>query len=146
MSIETLKADLKANTDTLFALDPMTTTPGDLVKHLRETLWPFLESVVEEAAEIDECVADIISGAEDILQPETAEIFAAIITGAIAVAAALKGRINRETDPGLYKVVEELERNCKAGEALMQEIVVDTGEDEEADEDDEDEEIEGEEP
>jgi len=130
MSIESLKADLSANVQTLIALQPETTTAADIVKHLKETLWPFLESVVDESAEIDDCVADLISGAEDILQPETAEVFAAVIAGAVAVSDALKKFITREAEPQLYKVVEELEKNCKSAETIMAEIVIDTGDDE----------------
>ena len=149
MSIETLKDDLKANLSTLSLI--ATPPPGavatnadtllvaeQLVRHLKDTLWPFLESVVDEVAEIDECVADVISGAEDILQPETAEIFAAIIAGAVACAATLKSRIDPAAEPQIYKMIAELEKNCKTGESLMAEIVIDTGDDE-AEEDDDDE-------
>jgi threonine dehydratase len=134
MSIESLKADLSANLQTLVALDPATATAGDLVKHLKETLWPFLESVVDETAEVDDCVADLISGAEDIMQPETAEVFAAVVAGAVAVAGALRKFITPETEPQLWKVVDELEKNCKSAETIMAEIVIDTGDDEDEDE------------
>lgn len=145
MSIETLKEDLKANLSTLAVLKtlPSDDTTNTVILHLQDTLWPFLEAVVDELAEIDECVADVISGAEDILQPETAEIFAAIIAGAVAVSAALKARVNRETEAPLAKVIDELEKNCRAGEAIMAEIVIDTGDDDDGDADEDDEDDEG---
>lgn len=138
MSMDSLKADLKANLAELSSMDPMVTTTSDLIKHLKGTLWPFIESFTDEAYDIDSCVGDILEGAEDILQPETAATFAAITAGGLTIAAALKARITRETEPQLWKVIAEFEKNCKTGEEILKEIVVDTGDDgdDEVDEDD----------
>lgn len=145
MSVETLKADLKSNLETLRLMVPGVASPDELVRHLKDTLWPMLESIVEEVAEIDDCMNDIVSGAEDILQPETAEVFAGIIAGALAVAAALKMKVGNDTeeDRQLRKVIGELEANCRAGEELLKDVVIDPGddddgEDEETDDGDED--------
>lgn len=143
MSVETLKADLTANMRDLASLTAMA-SPEEIVNHLKNSLWPFLEALTEELGEVDDCVADMIEGADDILQPETAEVFSAIIAGGIACAAALRARITRESDPALSKVVDEFEKNLKDGEAILREIVIDTGEplgdeDDDAEEDDDDE-------
>lgn len=138
MSMETLRADLKANMQQLAALGGPGTTADDIAKHLREVLWPTLESVVDEMESIDGCVEDMLSGSEDILQPETGEKFAAIIVGAAAVATALRSRITREAEPQLSKVIDELLRNCKTGEEILEEIVVDADDIDDDETDDED--------
>lgn len=127
MSMESLRADLKSNLAELAAMDPMITTTPDLLKHLKGTLWPFLESLTDETADIDECVGDMVDGADDILQPETAATFAAVLAGGVTIAAALKARITREAEPQLWKVIAEYEKNCKSAEEILQEIVVDAG-------------------
>lgn len=138
MSVETLKADLKANLAELAQMSELTVSAADILKHLKGTLWPMLEAVVDETSEIDDCVADMIAGAEDILQPETAEVFAAIIAGAKVAAAAVRTNIPKEQNPQLHKIMDELEKNLVAGEEIMKEIVIDPGDD--ADDDDEDDE------
>lgn len=140
MSIETLKQDLRENMAQLATLNGLTSNE-DLIKHLRETLWPTLESIVDELEEVDECVADLVSGAEDILQPETAQVFAAVIASAAVVAAALKVRIDPQADAKLMHLVTELEANLKNANEIMQEIVIDDGSDldEEGDDGDEEE-------
>lgn len=136
MSMDSLRADLKSNTAELAAMDPMTTTTSDLLKHLKGTLWPFLESVTDEMSDIDECVGDMVADAEDILQPETAAVFVAITAGGATIAAALKARITREAEPQLWKIVTEFEKNCQLADETLQEIVVDAGEEIDDDEDD----------
>lgn len=136
MSIETLKEDLKLNLAEVAALDPAVDTPT-LVAHLKNTLWPTLEAIVDELAEVDDCVADLVSG-EDILQEDTATVFAAVLAGAATVAAALKVRITREAEPQLYKVLTELEGNIAAANEIMEDIVVGADADDEEDDGEED--------
>jgi hypothetical protein len=143
MSMETLESDLKSNLALVAALQPELATSADVVRVLKET-WAFIENHVAETGAIDLCVQDLLRNAEDILQPETAEIFAAVVTGGLAVAAALKTKISRDTDAQLYKVAEELERNCKKAEEILEEIVIDVDDDDDDDEyEDDDEDDEG---
>ena len=149
MSLDTLKNDLKLNLAEVSKLGVeigATTETGAkidiLVNHLAGNLWPTLEAIVDELDEVDGVVADIVSGAEDILQPETAAVFAAVIASSTTIAAALKLRINKEADAQLYRVVEELEQNLRQATEIMEEIVIDDGEglDDDDDDDDQDEE------
>lgn len=139
MSLETLKSDLKSNIGEASRLSALSSI-GDVVSHLKDVLWPTLEAVVDELAEVDECVGDMVTNSEDILQPETGAVFVGVVAGAIAVAGALKQRITRETEPDLYRMIDELEANCKEANAILKEIVLDEPLDDDADEEDEDDE------
>jgi hypothetical protein len=143
VSLEDLEADLTTNLAAAAQLLGPLVTASDIAKHLNETMWPFVVNVVTELKEVDETVADLYHGAEDILQPETAKVFAAVI----AVASGLiLGELKRRLDPNkpseakLLAAIKEWARLAhEAGETLEEITVVpaEGGEDEE-DEDDED--------
>ena len=138
MSLDTLKSDLQANLANIAALQPELATPAECIALIRE-VWAFIESHVDETAEIDGCVSDLIEGAEDILQPETAAVFSAMATGGLVVATALKTRLNKAVpeEAELIKVADELIANCKTGGEILKEIVIDdTDADDDDDEDD----------
>lgn len=137
MSLDTLKEDLKQNLATLTTMNELSSV-GDVVNHLKNTLWPTLESIVDELAEVDDCVADMVNNAEDILQPETAEVFAAVLAASAVVAAALKPMLDPDKDADMINLVAELERNIKKANAIMQEIVIDDVDPEYDDDDDDD--------
>lgn len=137
MSLDTLKEDLKQNLATLTTMNELSSV-GDVVNHLKNTLWPTLESIVDELAEVDDCVADMVNNAEDILQPETAEVFAAVLAASAVVAAALKPMLDPAKDADMINLVAELERNIKKANAIMQEIVIDDVDPEYDDDDDDD--------
>jgi hypothetical protein len=139
MSMETLLADLKANLAEVGKLSALSTV-DDLVRHLKDVLWPTLEAIVEEAHEMDEILGDHITNADDILQPDTGAVLSAVVAGAVTVAQALRARIDPAAEPQLAKVIAELLKNCKEAETILEEIVLDEIEDEDdEDEDDEDE-------
>lgn len=137
MSIETLRADLQANLTAIATLQPELATPAEIVTLLRE-VWAFIESHVDETAEQDECIADLVNGAEDILTAETAAVFSACATGGLVVATALKQRLNKAVpaDAELYKIAEELETNCKAAQDIIPEIIIDGDDEDDVDDDD----------
>lgn len=137
MSIETLQADLAANIAEAKKLSALSTN-DEIVRHLKEVLWPTLEAITEEISELDGCVGDMVNNAEDILQPETGAIMSAVVAGAVTVAAALKARLGPD-ETQLAKVVSELVKNCKHAEEILEEIVLDElPDDEDGDESDED--------
>ncbi len=139
MSLETLKADLKANIAEAKKLSGMSTIQ-EVVDHLNTVLWPTMEALVDEVDEIDSCVEDVVHGAPELLHPESGAVFAAVVTGAVTVSQALKARITKEAEPALYKVIEELERNCRNANKILDEIVLEESEedDDEYEDDDED--------
>jgi hypothetical protein len=120
--MEQLKTDLKKNGDNLSRMGPLTTT-GDLVSFLRDTLWPTIEALVDETAEIDGCVEDILHGAEDILQSETAQLFAGLIVGGVALVAELKKRL-RPDETKLLAAIGEFEQLAGVAREALEEITV----------------------
>ena len=138
MTMETLESDLKANIAEAKKLSALSSI-SDLVDHLKNILWPTIEAVVEELGEVDDVVGEMVSNAEDILQPETGAVLAAVVSGAAAVATALKLRITREAEPDLYRVIDELEKNCKEATAILKDVVLEEPiDDDEGDDDDDD--------
>lgn len=137
MSMETLVADLKANIAEAKKLSALSSL-GEVVSHLNDVLWPTLEAVVEEIVEIDACVEEQTSGMAELIHPESGEVLSAVVAGAVAVSAALKARITKESEPALYKVIEELEKNCVDANDILEEIVLEEEEEEEDDDDEED--------
>lgn len=140
MSIEQLRKDMKESTE---ALARLATTPGvpptaeSLASFIHLTMWPTMEAVVDELSDVDGCVEDLLNSSEDILQPETAELFAALVVSGRAVAAELSKRLTvSPADAETRKLVEGFLELSKAAEAAISEITV--PEDEDDDEDDED--------
>lgn len=123
MSLETLQADLAANIAETKKLSALSTS-DEIVRHLKDVLWPTLEAITEELAELDGCVGDMVNNAEDILQPETGAVFSAVVAGGVTVAAALKARLGPD-EGQLSKVCDELIKNCKNAEEILEEIVLD---------------------
>lgn len=141
MSIETLQEDLKANIAHVQSqLGPLTSA-SELVAHLQNTLWPFLESLVEDMEQIDGCVDELYHQSEDILQPETGAVFQAMITGGLVIAQELKKRLAANTeDLKLRKAVGEFEALANQCTGILQEITIPEDDEEDAEDSDEDDE------
>lgn len=139
MSIETLKADLKANLAGVNALG----ADADLATVIRwfKDTWAFIESHVEETVEIDEAVSALMEDAVEVLHTETASVFSAVNAGALTVLTALRARLDKGNaqDADLGRICDELETNCASAKDILEEIVIDDEGDDD-DEDDEDEE------
>lgn len=124
MSLDDLKADLQRNVADLEA----TTMYGvdDLKKYLRETLWPFLHVVVEEMEELDSDISDMVEGSEDILQPETAGIFAVVIVQAMDLCKELETRLRKNdvADQTVKKKVAQLRNVCGIAQQTLMDITV----------------------
>src|SRR5262249_20279594 len=114
------------------------TTPGELVRHLKNTLWPFLETVVTEVEEQDEIIEDLVQGATDILHPETARVFGMVIVTGLALAKSLEEA--RPGDSAVKKAIEQFRGFCKTASDTLEEITIPeddaaSGEDEDDDDD-----------
>jgi hypothetical protein len=106
MSLDELRDDLKRNMAEAARL-PATGAPG---LHLHETLWPFLEALVDVVDEIDDAVAELVDQQEDYLQPETAAIFAAVVQSSLQLAAELRKRAG--SDPAIAQLITNHEQIC----------------------------------
>lgn len=131
MSLEDLRHDLVANLkESRGIADPATR------QHLAETLWPFLEALVDIVEEIDDAVGELVHQQEDYLQPNTAAVFVAVIQSSLALAGDLKARA--AGDPDISRRITEHEQLCEAAAAILGDITMvpegDEDEDEEQDE------------
>src|SRR5512143_1587886 len=119
-------------------------------EHLRNTLWPFLEAIVDVVEEMDDAVAELVDHEEDYLQPETAAVFAAVIQTSLALMVELKKRPDLATAQlavtgpdgkpiavGLKDAVEQHEQLCAQAIELLGSVTMIASEDDE-DEEDED--------
>jgi hypothetical protein len=88
VSLDELRADLKQNMANAAKL----TSFSDVRDHFVDTLWPYLEAVLDVTDEIDDAVAELVDQQEDYLQPETAAIFAAVVQSGLQLAAELGRR------------------------------------------------------
>lgn len=143
MSVETLQEDLKANIAAARDLNAISST-DDIVKHLQTTLWPFMESVVDQMEDIDGCIEDLLNHAEDILQPETGALFLTVVTGGLGLVGELKKRLGPGDDPTILAGIAEFEKNANEMTGILTEITIPVEEDDEdGEEDDEDDTDEG---
>lgn len=121
-------------------------TVQELVTFLKSNLVPFMETHVAETVQQADALDDLIGQADDILQPETAQIFAGVIMGGVAMAAkvrelAPKAPTGKLADAVLEQQVAAYEALCKQAGDLLPEITLDRSDEyEDADEDDEDDE------
>src|SRR4029077_6278419 len=124
MSIEDLKADIERNTTDF---DSVTFNSLDDVKQfMKTTMFPIMTNVVEEMEQIDDDVADIIQQASDVLQPETAGIFAAVITQCRGLAEGLKRRLKKgdKNDDKWAVRLPKILAICDAAQDTLLEITV----------------------
>lgn len=144
MTMEALQGDLKEIVAEAKKLSTTLTTSGELISFVKNNLVPFIESHVAETADIDECVADMVEHAEDILQPDTAKIFAGCIQGGLAMALKLEEVLAKDAsgklaDPVLAKLIADYRNLAQVGGQLLDEITMpDDEEDDEEEDDDED--------
>lgn len=120
--MEQLMTDLAENGKDLARLGPETSA-AEVVTFLKTTLWPSLVALAEQTEEIDGCVEDILHAQEDILQPETAQVFAGIIAGGLVLVAELKKRLKPE-DTKIMAAVGEFEQLCVQGQEALEEITI----------------------
>ncbi len=149
MSIEELKNDLKRSTAELVKLGD-SVTPGQIVAHLRDTLWPFIDAHVEETSEISEVVDGLAENAEDILQYDTAKVIGACVAMGLGLMAELKKRLQPEAtandaDKQVWAAIQTFEYGAIQVNNILEEVTIvpddeeDDGEEGDGDGDDDDE-------
>lgn len=138
------------------SLGPMASS-ADIAKFMRMELLPFLENHVQQSIEMDGCIEDMMYKQDDVLQPETASIFAAVIVGGRALAdvvveLAPKGPDGKLADASLAEKLKTFLQMAMGAERTLEEITLpedpddadegedDPDEDDEGDEDDADDE------
>jgi hypothetical protein len=159
----TLKSDLGRNMKALAAKIEGGRITGDVAGHLRDTLWPFLEAVVDEVVqlreehdEMGEAVDSLIEGGDDQLHEDTATKILTCVGAGIGIAEKFKERLdpNNPDDAELLSNIAAYHMVAQEVAALVDDITIrdgdaddgdddesdgdDPGDDEEADDDEED--------
>jgi hypothetical protein len=123
MSLEDLQSDIDRNLGELDA--HAFSSPDEIRAYFRDTMYPLLASVSSELEDIDNDVADMVQQSEDILQPETAGLFAAVIVGAVQVMAALEKRLKANTNDNKWLAkIQQLRHVCDLAQKTLHEITV----------------------
>jgi hypothetical protein len=141
MSIEDLHTDLAANMEEAKNLSALSSM-GDVVNHLKNTLWPFTQNVVGELVEMDQAIQSMYEQSEDILQFETGKLLASVIVGAQALVADLEQLV--KDDPARRAAIKEWKAKAKQAIAELEEITLPEDAAAADDEDDDDDEAPGE--
>jgi hypothetical protein len=120
MSVETLKQDLEQ----VIASIPQgpLTTAVDLAGFICNNLVPFVENIVDELVEQDECIGALVNESEDILHEENAEVFAGIIASGKVLIGELRVRIGN--DKRVLGLIREYEILAAKGARILTEIVI----------------------
>lgn len=123
MSIEELQSDIERN---LGELDAQAFLSFDDIKtYLKSTIFPLLASVGSELEEIDNDVADMVQQSEDILQPETAGLFAMLCGNTIQLCGALQKRLKDNKNDAVWaqKIAQTMQL-CELVRNTLAEITV----------------------
>lgn len=128
MSIQQLQADL-AEVIKALPTGPLVSGP-DLADYLKHNLLPLLESHVNETAEIDEAVENLVKHEADILHEETAAVFASVIVSGRELAKELAARMGN--DQRLHRLVKEYREIAADAEEILNDITVPDDDEEEA--------------
>lgn len=117
--------DVREGAKTLIGI----TDVGDIVTHLKDSLWPALEAVAEQALanaedndDLGNVVEELAEGEGEMLTPETAGVFANILLSSEELAAELLKR--HPTDADVIKRVKAHRLLLTAGQSVLAEITV----------------------
>lgn len=126
MSMEQLKTDwdlVKQAAAEKFGKTPALATANEIAQFMSGDLLPWMDAFLEEVAEIDESVGDIVLKQEDVLHEDNAEIFAGIIaSGRVLIGKELRSRCGN--DRRLLKAIDEWMALSQDGEAILEDITI----------------------
>lgn len=110
-------------------VDPATAT------YLADNVWPVIQSIAEEAAELEDDLAEAIEQTEDLLHAETAAYFAALIESGRKLVA----KVQSNPDPEVQQLCGLFSNVASQCEAVLLEITIPDGDpDDDDDQDDDD--------
>lgn len=121
MSIQQLQSDLEEVKKALPT--GQLVSSQEVMDFLKHNLVPLIESHVNETAEIDEAVHDLVTHEADILHEETAGVFASLVVSGRELAKQLMSRAGK--DPQIAALCKEHLDLCEQAEEILDEITVD---------------------
>ncbi len=133
MALEDLQQDLASNraeAQRLLASDP----ENPLIKHLVNTLWPYQEAVIEEIAEQAEALDELQDQTGDMIQAETAGVFAAVILANQRLADELEKKLG-PSEVELRGFIANSRAAARDASELLEEITIPPDDDDDVDPD-----------
>lgn len=134
--IRELKEDVAQNMRTLVGIVDI----GDMLKHLRETLWPTIESLIDRISDLadivdvnEDAMLELANEQGDQLTPETAKEVLTIFVLASAITEALKQRLTPADPPELAEKIATFEKELARVTELVEDSVLDSDDDDEDD-------------
>jgi hypothetical protein len=128
-SLDELRDDLKRNVAEARTL----TTIDQVIGHINNTMWPFVEVVLDVVEEQDGSIRELVDHEEDYLQPETAAVFAAVVQSSLQLAAELRQRAG--ADAMIAQLVSNHELLCEQAVMVLGQVTMVPDDDDEDDED-----------
>ncbi len=130
-NVENLFKDLKRNNE----LASMQSIPVDVRTYNHNTLWPFMEAVLDQVKllaqhgkETDDAISELIEQSEDFLHAETAKEIGKPLGLALVIANELEKRLRPE-DQKLRAMLAELRASAQTALATLREISINDDED-----------------
>lgn len=118
MSIEQLQGDLQQVVEAATAI----VSPDAILPFLQNNLFPWLESMTEEMAEMDSAIEEAYHEMPDVLHSESAEVFAGIIASGTVLVAELRRRVGN--DQRLLAMAKEWTQLAAKGKEILEEITI----------------------
>lgn len=135
MSIEQLESDTKAVVSALPTGGLI--SAADMAAFMKNNFLPLFTDLVDELKAMDGAIADLASGAVEILHRDNASVFLALIEGGAKVIADLKAKLlelGGKPSAELDQAIKEWNTLAEEGREILEEVTfVDTDDDEDQD-------------
>ncbi len=139
MSIEQLKSDAAAVVAALPS-GPLISA-ADMVAYMKNNLMPLIADFVEELGEMDGAIAELVSGAADVLHTDSSMVFLTLIEGAAKIIADLQAALVKfgAAVPGeIAQAIKEWNGLAAEGRQILEDVTFDDDDGPDDDSDDED--------
>jgi len=132
MSIEQLKSDAAAVVAALPSGPQI--SAADMVAYMKNNLLPLFSDFVDELGEMDAALAEMVTGAVDVLHTDNSAVFLTLIEGGTKIIADLQAKIvelGGTVTGELAQAVKEWESLAADGREILEDVTFDDPEDDE---------------
>ncbi len=134
MSIEQLKSDAAA---VVAALPSGLISAADMAAYMKNNLLPLFSDFVDELGEMDAALAEMVTGAVDVLHTDNSVVFMTLIEGGAKIIADLQAKIvelGGTVTGEIAQAIKEWDSLAADGREILEDVTFD-GPDEDDDED-----------
>ncbi len=141
MSIEQLKSDAAAVVAALPS-GPLVSA-ADMAAYLKNNLLPLFGDFVDELGEMDAALAEMVTGAVDVLHTDNSAVFLTLIEGGAKIIADLQAKIvelGGTVTGEIAQAIKEWDSLAADGREILEDVTFDGPDDDDEDENQDDEE------